>query len=345
MYNIEERDRNINGVKSLIDRIRHFTPETLCRTHEPGRGAFGEHFPIISEAIETYKKVPLDRLGELPFTLSKELSDITGQSLDSLHNLNNFYPDPNADMAAQHTRIIEGIRKSQRRASRFFAKATPFLLSPNDDIGGRLRQLDELIATHQKTYSDKVASIEANAASIKTIAEEAKNNALKNGISKQSQHFLNEAIRHNYYTIAWFVGIAGFSCLILAAALATFAFNKFFLFKPENTYEAIQIGISKLLVFSTLGYALAISVRNYNAHQHNAVVNKHRFNALSTYNALVEAGGDPAKRDIVLVKAAECIFDQQPTGFGKTDGTDNSSISLVSVPLAAAKSMGGENPR
>jgi hypothetical protein len=54
-------------------------------------------------------------------------------------------------------------------------------------------------------------------------------------------------------------------------------------------------------------------------HRHNAVVNKHRQNALLTYRALVEAGSEGGTRDIVLTHAASCIFAPQDTGFTKSD--------------------------
>jgi hypothetical protein len=57
--------------------------------------------------------------------------------------------------------------------------------------------------------------------------------------------------------------------------------------------------------------------KNYTAHRHNTVLNKHRQNSLATYKALVDAAGDQANRDIVLTTTAESIFGAQATGFAK----------------------------
>ena len=44
------------------------------------------------------------------------------------------------------------------------------------------------------------------------------------------------------------------------------------------------------------------------SHKHNAIVNRHRQNALLTYKALVEAAGDTPNREVIFVQAAACIF-------------------------------------
>jgi len=82
---------------------------------------------------------------------------------------------------------------------------------------------------------------------------------------------------------------------------------------------------------------LVLSSRNYLANRHNAVINRHRQNALATYEALLKAAGQEANRDIVLTKAADCIFSAQPTGFGKSDGADGGSLSLVNVAPGGIK--------
>lgn len=129
------------------------------------------------------------------------------------------------------------------------------------------------------------------------------------------------------------------------AAFATIALflHKCPLLAPTNTYETIQLVVGKALIFSTIAYFMILSAKNFLAHRHNAIVNKHRQNALSTYRAIVEAGGDAANRDIILTKAAECIFAPQPTGFGRADAGEPASISMVSLAPGAFKPPGSSS--
>lgn len=86
--------------------------------------------------------------------------------------------------------------------------------------------------------------------------------------------------------------------------------------EPINTGLSIQLAISKLIVFSILYFALIWGSRNYRAHRHNAVVNQHRQNALSTFQAFVDsAEDDKATKDAVLLRSTETIFSPHISGY------------------------------
>ena len=100
-----------------------------------------------------------------------------------------------------------------------------------------------------------------------------------------------------------------------------------------------QLVSSKLLIFAVLGYLLLLAARNYSTHKHNAVVNRHRQNALLTYRKIVEASGSAGTEDIVLAHAASCIFSPQETGFshGKGESLAGSKSVLELMTKSAAK--------
>ena len=72
---------------------------------------------------------------------------------------------------------------------------------------------------------------------------------------------------------------------------------------PSSTYETVQLAISKVLIFSVIAYMLFLSARNFLSHKHNAIVNRHRQNALMTHRALIEAAGDHGIREAIMVQA------------------------------------------
>jgi hypothetical protein len=74
-----------------------------------------------------------------------------------------------------------------------------------------------------------------------------------------------------------------------------------------------------------MGYALVLCSRTFLAHTHNAIVNRHRQNALLTFQALVNAAKEESKKDIILTHASACMFSPQETGFTKhaSEGTSN----------------------
>jgi hypothetical protein len=47
--------------------------------------------------------------------------------------------------------------------------------------------------------------------------------------------------------------------------------------------------------------------------------------------------GDAANRDVMLAKAAKCIFSARATGSGKAEDNEPGTLSLVNVAPAAAR--------
>lgn len=75
-------------------------------------------------------------------------------------------------------------------------------------------------------------------------------------------------------------------------------------------------------------FLLNRSNKNYTAHKHLEIVNRHRQNALDTFNDFVESAGDNSEtRDAVLLAATNSIFDANQSGYlsAKTKGSDSAN--------------------
>lgn len=112
--------------------------------------------------------------------------------------------------------------------------------------------------------------------------------------------------------------------------------------KPSKNAEMFQLITSKVLIFTVLGYLLIMAAKNYTTHKHNAVVNRHRQNAVLTYQALVAAAENSGTQDIVLAHAASCIFSPQETGFAHGKGDTGSGPKSVLELLTKGASKSGE---
>lgn len=75
---------------------------------------------------------------------------------------------------------------------------------------------------------------------------------------------------------------------------------------------------AKVVIASLLIWLVAVCLANYRACRHNFIVNKHRQNALMTFEKLAEGSADDldAKR-LVLTHATQAIFALQPTGYSE----------------------------
>ena len=69
------------------------------------------------------------------------------------------------------------------------------------------------------------------------------------------------------------------------------------------------------MIFSILSYIVVWSGKIYKAHKHNYVVNRHRQNALSSFETFIKATSDDATKNAVLIQATQSIFVPQHTGY------------------------------
>jgi hypothetical protein len=166
----------------------------------------------------------------------------------------------------------------------------------------------------------------------KKIVDDTRKAAAEQGVSQQAVYFKEEAEAHQREAKKW-----SRYTVYTAVGLGTFAVLSLFLHKvpfltPANSSESIQLAISKAFLAGTLGYMLVLCAKNFLSHKHNEVLNKHRQNALLTFNALVDATKDETKRDIVLQNAASCIFSPQDTGYSKHAASgDGGTVKLVEI--------------
>ena len=113
--------------------------------------------------------------------------------------------------------------------------------------------------------------------------------------------------------------------------------------RPDGAYETAQFVVSKVLLFGVVVYMLVLSARTLLAHRHNAVINRHRYNALLTFNALADAAKGPENRDIVLAHAAACIYAPQDTGYTKNQSHPE-TIGNVVQTLPRLMASSGHQP-
>ena len=151
------------------------------------------------------------------------------------------------------------------------------------------------------------------------------------GVAQQASHFNVEAQKHSTASKVWLTVSVFLVIILLGYALLLLALRKTEFLQATGPYETTQLVLAKSLIFLTLSFFLVFASRSYLANRHNVVVNRHRQNALSVYTTLVKASDSEANRDIILTKAADCIFAAQATGFGRTEGGDSGHVSLISL--------------
>ena len=142
-------------------------------------------------------------------------------------------------------------------------------------------------------------------------------------VSKHEGIFDEQANKHQRMAFRWLISTGG---LIIG-----FGFVFYWLFNSLKLEGTEFIGIlqnifTKGFLLSLIYLVLNRSIKNYTAEKHLEVVNRHRRNALRTFNAFVSAAGENQEtRDAVLLAATNAIFDANQSGYlsAKTKGHES----------------------
>lgn len=186
------------------------------------------------------------------------------------------------------------------------------------------RQLEEYAAQGKLTLDE-----------LNTTLKNAKEAAALVGIVEYSKFFEQEALDHER-SGRWWLAVT-----LLLAASAAFAAGWNF-YKAESLIRAavsgksdthqtngaearpdvgleVQLAAAKIIILSILLSAGIWTGRVYKAHRHNFIINRHRRNALSTFQTFAGNASDAQTKNAVLLQATTCIFGPQSTGYVSQD--------------------------
>ena len=303
--------------KAFLEDMQNFDASSLARKEELGEAYhFEEAVEPVRNLIDLYKRLSVTALEYFSDEILEQIEQQAQQDNNSLKRILDF--DASTDSTEQRNHLIDKVRKAYDTA----------LKNLNPYIADSLHRS----AGYQKLESEARATMQSIEDELADLTNKLREFSAEKGVSQQAIYFKKESEHHDKKAGWWLFGV-----LIFAITLVLYTIGGLFLHKipdlePKTIYDAIQLTISKILIFSTVAYLLFLSARNFLNHKHNAIINKHRLNALLTYQALVEASGDAGVRDAVLLQASSCIFSPQSTGYAAGHETDISrQKSLVEI--------------
>lgn len=322
MADEEEEVTLKDEVEATLTRIQEFEPESLVREKDLGASLkFSNAVEPAKQLINLYRRLSLTALQDFPEDQLEKIKKQANSTYGIFTQILEF--DPTQDNANQvRENLVEKLGNAYKPAFDALHPLISFSLHRAADF----QQLDQDARAALQEIRDEANGVMGELENAREraddILEEARKVAAEAGVAQQATHFRDAAEKHETQkkewrslTVRWAMGLGGF-------AIASFFIHKIPWLTPSTTYEAVQLAISKVLVFATISYMLYLAAKNFLAHKHNEIVNRHRQDALMTYRALVDAAEAPANRDVVLTYAAACIFGPQGTGYAG-DGERN----------------------
>lgn len=329
---------NIDTCAESLQRVQDFNTSELGRADDLGqRMSFVEAIPLADDLVSLYKRVPLSSLQDF----TNQQLDVLKQQANSDYNLFQQILDfdvQSSDAYSRRNSIIENLKS---RRDSLFSTIWQFIaygVARTTDTSLLEAQARATIQSIQDESSRLTQQIENAKNQAESALEAIRAVASEQGVSQQAKYFKDESSEQETLAAKWLNITYGFAAAVGVFALFSLLLHKIPFIAPTSTGEMLQLVSSKILIFSVLGYMLIMSARNYSTHKHNAVVNRHRQNALLTYRAIVSAAGEQNTHDIILAHASSCIFSPQETGFssGKGDGFTGSKAVLELMTKGAS---------
>lgn len=313
-------DSFLQEARDSITRIQNFDTAALPRRDELGSAlSFDAAVAPAKKVITLFQQISIDHLGDLPESDLKRLRENADSFFSYLNDILNF----SAEVENNTSVRLDYIRKVENFYPRAFAELHPlisYLSSRLRDFAELERQARAAVQTATDRANQLNSELEAGRDAANRILEEVRQVAAEQGVSQQASYFKLESEMHERESNKWRNYTAATSAGLVIFAFLSISVYKLPFFSPETTYQAVQLTLAKVLIFGTITYMLVLCARNFLSHKHNSIVNKHRQNALLTFNALVEAARGEDRRDVVLTYAASCIFSPQETGYTKSGG-------------------------
>jgi hypothetical protein len=328
----------LDSTRELLGLMQQFDVSKLRREADLGKQmSFSGVLESAQALVDIYKRIPLAALDDFSDT---QLNSISQQADNDYTNFNGILAFDLAapDAANNRTKLIETVK---RRRDQLFDQLWQYVAygvartTDTSLLEAEARKVLQSIERSSKEFAAQMQAVKKDAddvlAGIRAVAAE-------HGVSQKAVYFKQEANEQEDLAAKWLNYTYWFAIGFGILAIGSLFAHKIEWLRPDGRYEMVQFISGKLLIFSVLGYMLVMASRNYSTHKHNAVVNRHRQNALLTYNALVEASGSSGTGDIVLAHAASCIFSPQETGFshgkGETFSGPNSSLEILTKSVS-----------
>lgn len=336
-----EELEDLKNATASLERMQKFDVDTLVRESELGQKMnFREVVPAASRLIELYKRLSIIALDDFPRDILRQVKVIADQDFNRLAEATSFtLEQPNPQEARR--KLIDTISAAYGPVFTHLHHLIAYSLHRSADFQ-RLEQDARGTLQSIKDKADAVsAGLKKQLEDATRIVAEVRKIAAETGVTQQATYFKEEADAHEYSANVWKKRTFQFASALGGYAVIALFLAKIPFFKPTDVYESIHFGIGKLLIFAVLSFLLYLAARNFLSHKHNSIVNRHRQNALLTYQALVDAAKTAEKSQVVLTHASACIFAPQPTGYSPHQNPDGmkatSVVEMFSNPIGAGE--------
>ena len=335
MQNQEQEKGIREQLQEKLDKLAKITPESLVRTDDLGKTLhFRGGVELFKRTLKLFGDLKGANLADFPDPRLQNLMGLADTAIVSFESIQNFQPAGQANPGEARDNLIRQVESQYADQFNHISQVLPYTFWKGADIENLMGEAKTAVSKAE----EEVKKAETASKQIDDILKEAKKVAAEIGVAKYAEIFKSEADSHKEKGRWWLV-----ATVILAALTVLFGFLSISYYVDKitslSTAQAVQVGLSKLVILAVLYFGLVWAGKIYKAQQHNYVVNQHRHNALNTFETFVKATEDEQTKNAVLIQATQSIFSPQHSGFTAQEKEISTSPQILEIFRSF---MGGE---
>jgi hypothetical protein len=315
MAKIEDENSERSRLKAILEQIAKMKTEDLARKELTSELSFESGVPYFSRMLRIFQSLNDADLEDVPLPQLQQLRNVAEGALNLLLQVQNFTLAKYANNPIEtRNQFINQIRDYYDQVFSNVAPTLAFTIRKGTDFKRLEEQAKSIVQEIETVSHNYQTELNASLKNAQETVEAVRRIAQEAGVSQHFVHFKNEADQNAESAKPWL------SATILIAA-ATVIGGGLVLWRylhgiPDlSPSQSVQVAIPKIFVFSILLSAMVWAGKTYRAYRHNVVVNRHRQNALATFEAFAKAASDNETKNAVLLQATQCIFSPQQTGY------------------------------
>ena len=267
---------------NYLERLAEMNPQQLGRRDALGSElCFEELAPYFEALLSIWDRVRCLLFADASEKALKQLSDRAGITVTLFDEILSF--DASADnMQSVRSKLLHRVPHVY---DDIYEQIPPRVTFEEGTALETVQQSAREALESVRGARDEAAEARAEAAEVVAAIKAAAGEA---GVERHAGLFRREAEEHMTTARWWLVATFGLCILTLGAAI--WNYQQILPGATMGFGASVQTVVARLLLFSILYFALILSGRNYRAHRHNAIVNTHRQNALTTFETFAKSG-------------------------------------------------------
>lgn len=316
MATLEQEEKQRQELASALAQLAEIKPEDLVREEVLGRDlSFSEGVPYFKRILRLFQDLAESNLDTVPSPQLGNLTQLARQAIEQFQQIKDFslqkYP---SNPAAQRDSLINTAMNSYDNYFNHISPVIAYSVRKGTDFQRLEDKARQTVESLKRLVGDQEVARKTMLAEVEGTLEKVRRAAQEVGVAQHAIHFKQEAEEHRKASFRWLAACCILAVLTIVFGTLSFAYYVNYI-ETLTAAKSIELAVLKIVIFVVLFTALLWSARNYRAHRHNFVINKHRQNALSTFETFAKAATDDQTKAAVLLQATKSIFSLQPSGY------------------------------